>query len=122
MAAVPDLRKASRSTPAEPSTALAELSMPIIRESMRRVEALEDSSCGSEPAVATRTLGAHERDQIQEQIDKKHKELFRAQKKYIQAQQEQFMDKDKKVTDLRSKLQMSFGHERIASVKLTIVS
>lgn len=71
---------------------------------------------------ATRTLGAHERDQIQGQIDKKQKELFRAQKRYIQAQQEQFIDKDKKVMDLRSKLQISFGHERIASVKFTIVS
>ena len=71
---------------------------------------------------ATRTLGAHEREQIQEQIDKKQKELFRAQKRYIQAQQEQFTDKDKKVADLRTKLQMSFGHEGIASVKFTIIS
>ncbi|MDP3729876.1 MAG: SNF2-related protein, partial [bacterium] len=56
---------------------------------------------------ASRTLGAHERDQIQADIDKKQKELFKAQKRYIQAQQEQFVDKDKKVADLRNKLQMS---------------
>jgi len=71
---------------------------------------------------ASRTLGAHERDQIQADIDKKQKELFKAQKRYIQAQQEQFIDKDKKVADLRNKLQMSFSHERIASVKFTIIS
>ena len=71
---------------------------------------------------ASRTLGAHERDQIQADIDKKQKELFKAQKRYIQAQQEQFVDKDKKVADLRNKLQMSFSHERIASVKLNIIS
>lgn len=71
---------------------------------------------------ASRTLGAHERDQIQADIDKKQKELFKAQKRYIQAQQEQFVDKDKKVADLRNKLQMSFSYERIASVKLNIIS
>ncbi len=71
---------------------------------------------------ASRTLGAHERDQIQADIDKKQKELFKAQKRYIEAQQKQFVDKDKKVADLRNKLQMSFSHERIASVKFTIIS
>lgn len=71
---------------------------------------------------ASRTLGAHERDQIQAEIDKKQKELFKAQKRYIQAQEEQFIDKDKKVADLRNKLQISFSHERIASVKFTIIS
>lgn len=71
---------------------------------------------------ASRTLGAHERDQIQADIDKKQKELFKAQKRYIQAQQEQFVDKDKKVADLRNKLQMSFSYERIASVKFNIIS
>jgi hypothetical protein len=71
---------------------------------------------------ASRTLGSHERDQIQEQIDKKQKEFFRAQKRYFQAQEEQFIDKDKKVTELRSKLQMNFEHERIASVRFTIIT
>jgi hypothetical protein len=71
---------------------------------------------------ASRTLGSHERDQIQMVIDKKQKELFKAQKKYIQAQQEQFIDKDKKVADLRNKLQMNFSHERIAAVNFTIIS
>lgn len=71
---------------------------------------------------ASRTLGSHERDQIQEQIDKKQKEFFRAQKRYFQAQEEQFIDKDKKVTELRSKLQMNFEHERIASVRFTITA
>ncbi len=71
---------------------------------------------------ASRTLGAHERDQIQTEIDKRQKELFKAQKKYIQAQQEQFVDKDKKVANLREKLQMSYSHERLASVNFNIIS
>lgn len=70
----------------------------------------------------SRTLGSHERDQIQAEIDKKQKDLFRAQKRYIKAQQEQFIDKDKKVSDLRNKLQMSFSRERIASVKFKVIS
>jgi adenine-specific DNA-methyltransferase len=71
---------------------------------------------------ASRTLGSHERDQIQTGIDKKQKDLFRAQKRYIQAQEEQFADKDRKVTALRNKFQMTFSHERIASVMLTITA
>lgn len=72
-------------------------------------------------ARSSRTMGAHERDQILEQIGKKQKELFKAQRRYIQAQQEQFVNKDKKVADLRNKLQISFSNQRIASVQFTIL-
>lgn len=71
---------------------------------------------------ASRTLGSHERDEIQAQIDKKQKDLFRAQKNYVKAQEEQFLNKQKKMSELRSKLQMIFGHERIASVRFTIAA
>lgn len=71
---------------------------------------------------ASRTLGAHERGQIQDEIDKKQKDLFKAQKRYIQAQQEQFVDKDKKVAELRNKLQMTFSHDRIASARFVVTA
>jgi SNF2 family DNA or RNA helicase len=71
---------------------------------------------------ASRTMGSHDREQIQGEIDKKQKDLFRAQKRYIQAQEEQFSDKDKKVSALRNKLQMTFSHERIASVRFTVTA
>ncbi len=71
---------------------------------------------------ASRTMGSHERDQVQAEIDKKQKDLFRTQKRYFQAQEEQFADKDKKVSALRNKLQMSFTHERIASVRFVVTA
>lgn len=71
---------------------------------------------------ASRTLGHHERLQIQDQISKKQQELFRAQKKYIKAQEEQMRGANAKEKDLRGKLQMEFERERIASVHFSIIS
>lgn len=71
---------------------------------------------------ASRTLGHHERLQIQDQIGKKQQELFRAQKKYIKAQEDQMRGASTKEKDLRGKLQMEFERERIASVHFSIIS
>lgn len=71
---------------------------------------------------ASRTLGHHERLQIQDQITKKQQELFRAQKKYIKAQEDQMRGASTKEKDLRGKLQMEFERERIASVHFSIIS
>lgn len=71
---------------------------------------------------ASRTLGHHERLQIQDQISKKQQELFRAQKKYIKAQEDQMRGASLKEKDLRGKLQMEFERERIASVHFSIIS
>lgn len=71
---------------------------------------------------ASRTLGHHERLQIQDQISKKQQELFRAQKKYIQAQEDQMRNASTKEKDLRGKLQMEFERERIGTVYFSIVS
>jgi len=71
---------------------------------------------------ASRTLGHHERLQIQDQISKKQQELFRAQKKYIKAQEDQMRGASTKEKDLRGKLQMEFERERIASVYFSIIS
>ncbi|MDO8552618.1 MAG: SNF2-related protein [bacterium] len=71
---------------------------------------------------ASRTLGHHERLQIQDQISKKQQELFRAQKKYIKAQEDQMRGANIKEKDLRGKLQMEFERERIASVHFSILA
>jgi len=71
---------------------------------------------------ASRTLGHHERLHIQDQISKKQQELFRAQKKYIKAQEDQMRGASTKEKDLRGKLQMEFERERIASVHFSIIS
>lgn len=71
---------------------------------------------------ASRTLGHHERLQIQDQISKKQQELFRAQKKYIKAQEDQMRGASTKEKDLRGKLQMEFERERVASVHFSIIS
>lgn len=71
---------------------------------------------------ASRTLGHHERLQIQDQISKKQQELFRAQKKYIKAQEDQMRNANTKEKDLRGKLQMEFERERIASVHFSVIS
>jgi SNF2 family DNA or RNA helicase len=71
---------------------------------------------------ASRTLGHHERLQIQDQIGKKQQELFRSQKKYIKAQEDQMRGANVKEKDLRGKLQMEFERERIASVHFSIAA
>ncbi|MCL5667269.1 MAG: SNF2-related protein [Patescibacteria group bacterium] len=68
------------------------------------------------------TSGFHERQQILEEKDKKQKELFKAQSKYIKMQQEQFLQKDQKVMDLRNKLQMTFEHKNLAKIQFKILS
>ena len=71
---------------------------------------------------ASKTMGFYEREQIHEEIDKKQKELFVAQKKYIKAQEAQFVEKDKKMADLKGRLKLSFEVSQIARIKFTIIS
>ena len=71
---------------------------------------------------ASKTMGFYEREQIHEEIDKKQKELFVAQKKYIKAQEAQFIEKDKKMADLKGRLKLSFEVSQIARIKFTIIS
>lgn len=75
---------------------------------------------GKKLKTVSKTIGFHERQQILDEKDKKQKELFKAQTKYMRLQQEQFIQKDQKVMDLRSKLQMSFEQKRLAQVQFRI--
>ena len=69
-----------------------------------------------------KTMGFYERQQIRDQIDKKQQDLLRVQKKYFQVQSAQFAEKERKVTDLKGKLKMSFVTTRLAEVQFNIVS
>lgn len=71
---------------------------------------------------AGRTMGFYERQQIRDQIDKKQQNLLKVQKKYFQVQSSQFTEKEKKVSDLKGKLKMTFETKRLAQVQLTIVA
>jgi len=68
----------------------------------------------------SRTMGFYERQEVRGQIDKKQQELFKAQKKYFQAQALQFTDKEKRVTDLKSKLHLNFELKHLADVQFII--
>lgn len=69
-----------------------------------------------------KTMGFYERQQVHDQIDKKQQDLLRVQKRYFQAQSDQFSDKAKRVTDLKGKLKMSFEIKRLAEVEFSIVN
>lgn len=77
---------------------------------------------GKQLRSVSKTMGFHERQQILELRDKKQKELFKAQKNYFQTQEEQFRQKDKKISELRGKLQMVFEHRRLAQCHFKINS
>ncbi|MBU1130736.1 DEAD/DEAH box helicase family protein [Patescibacteria group bacterium] len=70
----------------------------------------------------SRTMGFHEKQEIYEEKDKKQKELFKLQNKYIQAEQQQLKEKDKKLMDLRGKLQITFASKRLAQINFKIIS
>ncbi|OGM18049.1 hypothetical protein A2685_02500 [Candidatus Woesebacteria bacterium RIFCSPHIGHO2_01_FULL_37_10] len=69
-----------------------------------------------------KTMGFYERQQIRDQIDKKQQDLLKVQKKYFQVQSAQFAEKERKVSDLKGKLKMSFVTTRLAEVQFNIVS
>jgi len=69
-----------------------------------------------------KTMGFYERQQIRGQIDKKQQDLLKVQKKYFQVQSVQFAEKEKKVSDLKGKLKMSFETTRLAEIQFNVVS
>jgi hypothetical protein len=78
------------------------------------MKALERSMRGS------KTLGFHERREIQGEIDKKQRQYAQAVKKHAEAQIVLFKEKDKKLNDLLDKLTLSFETMHIATVSFTI--
>ena len=77
---------------------------------------------GKKLKISSKTTGFHERQQILEEKDKKQKDLFKAQNKYMKMQQEQFLQKDQKVMDLRNKLEMTFEYKNLAKIQFKIQS
>lgn len=71
---------------------------------------------------ASKTMGFHERQEVKDEIQKKEKQYFKAQEKYLRAEREQFMLRDKQVEQLKDRLKLQFETRRIASVKFTITA
>lgn len=68
----------------------------------------------------SKTVGFHERQQIQQEIDKKQRQYALAVKKHAETQVDLFKDKDKNLKDLENKLSLSFAIEHLATVSFTI--
>lgn len=80
------------------------------------IKVLERSMHGS------KTIGFHERQQIQQEIDKKQRQYAQSVKKHADMQISLFKDKDKSLGDLQSKLALEFKTEHLETALFTIES
>ena len=78
------------------------------------IDKLENQLTGS------KTMGFHERQEIQDQIDKQRKDYFKAQERYIKAEREQFNVQDELIRQLKGRMQLNFSYNEIASIKFNI--
>ncbi|TSC90374.1 MAG: helicase/type iii restriction enzyme [Microgenomates group bacterium Gr01-1014_5] len=85
-------------------------------EREEEIRALERSMKGS------KTTGFHERQQIQQDIDKKQRQYAQAVKKHAEMQLGLFNDKDKSLKDLEKKLTLGFELVQLATISFTIES
>jgi superfamily II DNA or RNA helicase len=69
----------------------------------------------------SRTMGAHERRELRDEIDKKQKDYFKVQKKYFDAQEQAFHDRDEELKTLKNKLELTISEEKLLSLHFTIV-
>src|SRR3989344_1488916 len=68
----------------------------------------------------TRTMGAHEKRELRDEIDKKQKDYFKVQKKYFEAQEQAFRDRDTELKMLKSKLELTITEEKLLTIHFTI--
>lgn len=87
-----------------------------MEEREEEIKSLERGMRGS------KTIGFHERQQIQQEIDKKQRQYAQAVKKHAETQLSLFSDKDKSLKDLEKKLTLDFEIVNLATVSFTIVS
>ncbi len=80
------------------------------------IKALERSMRGS------KTLGFHEKQEIQQEVDKKQRQYAQAVKRHADEQIKQFKDKDVSLKGLQEKLTLSFETKHLATVSFTIES
>lgn len=80
------------------------------------IKALEKSMRGS------RTIGFHEKQQIQQDVDKKQRQYAQAFKRFGDEQLRLFKEKDQRLKDLQDKLTLGFNIENIATVSFIIKS
>ncbi len=85
-------------------------------ERKEEIKALERNMRGS------KTLGFHEKQEIQQEVDKRQRQYGQAVKRYADEQIRQFKDKDVSLKDLQEKLTLSFETKHLATVSFTIES
>jgi len=85
-----------------------------MEERAEEIKALERSM------RASKTLGFHEKQQIQQEVDKKQRQYAQAVRKHAEMQIDLFKDKDNHLKDLQNKLSLSFETKHLASVSFTI--
>ncbi|MBM3227781.1 hypothetical protein FJZ27_02870 [Candidatus Peribacteria bacterium] len=68
----------------------------------------------------SRTMGAHERRELRDEIDKKQKDYFKVQKKYFEAQEQAFADRDTELRTLKSKLELTITEEKLLTLHFRI--
>lgn len=70
----------------------------------------------------SKTVGFHERQQIQLEIDKKQRQYAQAVRKHAETQVDLFKDKDRNLKELENKLSLNFAIENLATISFTIQS
>lgn len=87
-----------------------------MEERENEIKALEKSMRGS------KTIGFHEKQQIQQEVDKSQRQYAQAFKRFGDEQLRLFKEKDQRLKDLQNKLTLSFSIEHLANVSFTIES
>lgn len=85
-----------------------------MEEREEEIRALERSMRGS------KTLGFHEKQQIQQEIDKKQRQYAKAVRNHSEEQLKLFDEKTNRLKDLQKKLSLTFETKRIATVSFKI--
>ena len=68
----------------------------------------------------TRTIGAHERRQIRDEIDKKQKDFLKSQERFFEAQKQAFKEKDHDLALLKKRLNLAITPEHLLTLQFKI--
>lgn len=102
---------------------LNQYSDDVLLRFKREMEEREDEIKSLERSMkGSKTTGFHERQQIQQEIDKKQRQYAQAVKKHAEMQLSLFSDKDKSLKDLEKKLTLDFEIVHLATISFTIES
>lgn len=68
----------------------------------------------------SRTMGAHERREIRDEIEKKMKDYRKIREELLRAEDEAFALQEEELTTLKSKLELEIGEEKLLALHFTI--